>query len=76
MKIKAEHEDTIFPIREFVVRLGIIQDEQFEKLYAELLADDFPADPVTRDLLFDYLYNTDLKEDRTFEEFIPLKYRE
>ena len=73
MKIKAEHEDKIFPIREFIVRLGIIQDEQFNKISAELIADGF--DPKLTDLLFDYLYNTDLEEDRTFEEFIPPKYR-
>lgn len=70
MKVKAEHEDKIYPIREFICRLGRIQDEQFEQLRKELVADGFPDDEQAIGWLFDYCFNSDIdKEVVSLEEY-------
>jgi hypothetical protein len=69
-EIKAEHEDKIFPIRDFICRLGRVQDEQFKKLHAELVADGFPPDEEMKSWLFDYCFNSDVDEEVvSFEEY-------
>jgi hypothetical protein len=73
IEIKAEHEDKIFPIRDFISELQKIQDERFEKLLAELIADGFDSDLTDR--LFDYIFNSDpAVEQVTFEEFCDGKF--
>lgn len=70
-KIKGEHEDKIYQIREFIARLGKVQDEQFERLHASLLEDGFPPDEITKEWLFDYCFNSDPEEDQVeFEEYV------
>jgi hypothetical protein len=75
IKVKPEHEDDIFPIREFVCRLGKVMDEQFDKLYVKLVADGFPEDESTKSWLFDYLFNSDCdKEVVSFEEYMDSEF--
>ena len=75
MNVKAEHEDKIYPIREFIHRLGDVQEEQFERLWSELVADGMEGDEITKDWLFDYCFNSDPEEDQvTFEEFCDKEY--
>ena len=75
MKVKAEHEDKIYPVREFICRLQRIQDEQFENLLKELREDGFPEDERSADRLFDYCYNSDIDEEVVcFEEFCDFEF--
>ena len=75
IEIKATHEDKIFPIRDFISKLGKVQDEQFERLYAELVADGFPSDEGSKDWLFDYCFNSDPDEEVvSLEEYMDSDY--
>jgi hypothetical protein len=75
MDIKAKHEDKIYPIREFICRLGRVQDEQFKLLHSELVADGFPDDESTTNWLFDYCFNSDVdKEVVSFEEYCDCEF--
>jgi len=74
--IKGEHDDMIYPVREFISRLGKVCDREFDELYEKLVADGFPDDESTKDWLFDYIWNSDPETDPfTFEEFCDWEYK-
>jgi hypothetical protein len=69
-KIKGEHEDIIYPVREFICRLGRVQDEKFKELRQTLVADGFPDDEEMTNWLFDYCFNSDIDEETvSLEEY-------
>jgi len=63
IKIKAEHEDTIYPERLVIQEMGKMLEDRFDSLFEELKADGFcdswDNDDQARDFLFDYVYNCD-----------------
>jgi len=64
----------IYPVRMFISKLGDVQDDAFDKLYGELIADGFPSDELAKDWLFDYMFNSDPEEDpQTLEEFSTIE---
>jgi len=70
MNIKAEHEDMIFPVREFITRLRRIMTREIAELYDQLINDGFPQDQEMMDKLIKYVAHSDhTTNSLTFEEF-------
>ena len=63
IKIKAEHEDTIYPERLVIQEMGKMLEDRFDSLFEELKSDGFcdswDNEDQARDFLFDYFYNCD-----------------
>jgi hypothetical protein len=61
IKIKAEHEDTIYHAQTFIQNLERVQQREFEELFGQLKIDGFcdswESEKQAEDFLFDYVFN-------------------
>lgn len=67
IKIKADHEDTIYHAQTFIQNLERVQQREFDELFEELKKDGFcdswSSEEEANEWLFDYIFNGDQTED-------------